>query len=128
MKAGKEEIIGLMAAVRWYLDLDHPKVLETYEHIVQEIVKAFSGLSYITARRSFPSEAGQPMPRAEIIFDEQGLGISRDEILKQLYWGEPAISLAPSGDNGVYINPQTLASGEERVIIHRLMTIIGRGS
>ena len=23
MKAGKEEIVGLMTAVRWYLDLDH---------------------------------------------------------------------------------------------------------
>ena len=27
MKAGKEEIVGLMAAVRWYLDLDHARLM-----------------------------------------------------------------------------------------------------
>ena len=58
------------------------------------IVVRFAGLPDVSARRSFPSEAGQPMPRAEIVFDEAGLGLARDEILRRLYAGEPAISLA----------------------------------
>lgn len=124
MKAGKEEIVGLMAAVRWYLDLDHQKLLQTYEEQVSWMITAFAGRPNVIARRSFPNEAGQPMPRAEIIFDKKALGITRDEILHQLLEGEPAISLAPAGDCGVYINPQTLEPGEEQIIVKRLHQIV----
>ncbi len=124
MKAGKEEIVGLMAAVRWYLGLDHTRLMETYERQVQEIVEAFSGQPCVSARRSFPSEAGQPNPRAEIIFDEAGLGLTRDEILRRLYTGEPAISLAAAGTSGVYVNPQTLQPGQERIVIERLKAVL----
>jgi seryl-tRNA(Sec) selenium transferase len=75
MKAGKEEIIGLMAAVRWYLGLDHARLMQTYEDQVSWVITAFAGVKQVTARRSFPSEAGQPMPRAELILDQQALGI-----------------------------------------------------
>jgi uncharacterized pyridoxal phosphate-dependent enzyme len=117
MKAGKEEIVGLMTAVRWYLDLDHPTLLQTYEDQVAWIVAAFEGSKTVSPRRSFPSEAGQPMPRAELTFGEK---ISRDELLEQLMAGSPAISLAASGDHGVFINPQTLQPGEEKIVVERI--------
>jgi L-seryl-tRNA(Ser) seleniumtransferase len=124
MKAGKEEIVGLMAAVKWYLGLDHQCQMETYERQVQDILTAFANQPGITARRSFPSEAGQPMPRAEILFDEERLGITRDEILRRLFNGEPAVSLAPSGQSGVFINPQTLQPGQEQTVIHCITKIL----
>jgi uncharacterized pyridoxal phosphate-dependent enzyme len=125
MKAGKEEIVGLMAAVRSYLDLDHAALMQTYEDQVSWIVAAFSGIPHVSARRSFPSEAGQPMPRAEIILSEQSLGISRDEVLRQLYTGSPAIHLSPAGATGIYVNPQTLQDGQERIIVKRIKEITG---
>jgi L-seryl-tRNA(Ser) seleniumtransferase len=126
MKAGKEEIIGLMAAVRWYLDLDHEQIMKTYEDQVAWIISKFSEVQSVTAKRSFPSEAGQPMPRAELIFDELRLGISRDEILSRLFNGTPAISLAPAGEYGIYINPQTLQPGQEAIIVQRIQETISR--
>ena len=74
MKVGKEEMVGLMTAVRRYLDLDHDGLMQTYEDQVQTVVAAFSDHPQISARRSFPSEAGQPMPRAEVSFDEGASG------------------------------------------------------
>jgi D-glucosaminate-6-phosphate ammonia-lyase len=124
MKAGKEEIVGLMAAVRRYLDLDHDELMASYEDQVQRVVTAFSDCPNVDARRSFPSEAGQPMPRAEIILDGQSLGTRRDDILEELLSGEPGISLAPSGANGIYINPQTLRPGDIEIIIPRLAEIL----
>lgn len=125
MKVGKEEIVGLLAAVKWYLALDHAAIMRTWEAQVQAVVAAFDGAAGVIARRSFPSEAGQPMPRAEILFDEAALGLSRDEILKRLRQGEPSIALAAAGTNGVYVNPQTLQPGQERIICARLKCIIG---
>jgi len=125
MKVGKEEIVGVLAALEWYLGLDHAKLMRTYEDQVRYLVQGFSGLDGVSARRSFPSEAGQPMPRAEIVFDEGKLGITRDEILTRLWEGSPAISLAPAGESGVFVNPQTLIPGEERIVSARVREAIG---
>ena len=125
MKAGKEEIVGLMTAVRWYLDLDHEALMRSYEEQVQTVLDAFAGARGVSGRRSFPSEAGQPMPRAELIFDEQALGLRRDEILARLLEGDPAVSLAAAGERGIFVNPQTLRPGEEQIIISRIKKIIG---
>jgi len=123
MKVGKEELVGLMTAVRRYLDLDHDLLMHTYEDQVQTVIAAFSDHPYISARRSFPSEAGQPMPRAEIIFDEEGLGITRDEVLTRLRTSDPSIELAAAGAAGVFVNPQTLEPGQEKIIVSRIRQI-----
>ena len=124
MKAGKEEIVGLLTAVKWYLGLDHQQLLQTYEDQVAWVVRETSRIPGVSASRSFPSEAGQPMPRAEIVFDESIVNVSRDELLKLLFSGEPAISLAPSGQNGIFFNPQTIQAGQEKIIADRIRTIL----
>ncbi len=124
MKVGKEEMVGLMAAVRWYLDLDHDALMATYERQVQAVIDAFSDAPHVTARRSFPSEAGQPMPRAEILLDEGPLGVTRDEVLARLRDGEPSVALAPAGESGIYVNPQTLKPGQEQTIVACLQQIL----
>jgi L-seryl-tRNA(Ser) seleniumtransferase len=124
MKVGKEELVGLMTAVRRYLDLDHDALMATYERQVSAVIDAFARRSHVAARRSFPSEAGQPMPRAEIRFDEARLGITRDEILARLRAGQPSIALAPAGKSGVYVNPQTLELGQEAIIVARIEQIL----
>jgi len=124
MKAGKEEIVGLLAAVRWYLSLDHEKLLRQYEDQVSFVIRSFEILPGVSAKRSFPSEAGQPMPRAEITFDEAELNLDRDEISARLMSGDPAISLAPAGENGLYFNPQTIKPGQEEIIVQRISDLL----
>jgi len=126
MKVGKEELVGLMVAVRRYLDLDHGRLAETYEDQVRYIMDEFVGWPHAQVRRDFPSEAGQPMPRAEIILDEASLGMTRDQVLAQLREGEPGIALGPAGPNGIYVNPQTLQPGEVSIVVERLKEIIVR--
>ena len=124
MKAGKEEIVGLLAAVRWFLNLDHAHILQTYEDQVAWVIQEMSLVPGVSAARTFPSEAGQPMPRAEIRFDESKLSLSRDQILKALFSGEPPISMAPSGQHGIFFNPQTVPPGQEKIIVNRLIAIL----
>jgi len=128
MKVGKEEIVGLWAAIRWYLNLDHKKMMQTYEDQVAYAIDELSVLDGVTVKRDFPSEAGQPMPRAEIIFDEDILGIKRDEIFAQLRSGEPSIELAGAGANGIFMNPQTLEPGQEKIIIEKIKEIISKAN
>jgi len=124
MKVGKEEMVGMLAAVKWYLSLDSKKLMQDYEDQVQYIIDECSKLPHTRARCSFPSEAGQPMPRAEIIFDEQKLGVTRDKVLKELRDGEPCIELAAAGTGSIFYNPQTIVPGEEKIIVKRLREIV----
>ena len=128
MKVGKEEIVGLLAAVKRYLALDHEVLMQTWEDQVQTVIAAFDGIPHVAARRSFPSEAGQPMPRAEILFDEAALGLTRDDILKRLRQGEPSIALAAAGTNGVFVNPQTLEPGQERIVCACFREVLNVGT
>ena len=124
MKAGKEEIVGLLAAVRRYVSLDHGALMNSYEEQVRYVIERLSPFGTLSVTRSFPSEAGQPMPRAEIILDEAALRISRDELLSRLRQGSPSVALAPSGDHGVFINPQTLGNGEEKIVVDRIISAL----
>ena len=125
MKVGKEEMVGLLAAVEWYLNQDPREVQQSYEDQVTYYAEVFKDIQGITVHRSFPSEAGQPMPRTEIRFDAEQLNITRDEILQQLQTGDPAIDIAGAGANGVLINGQTLMPEEVEIIVRRLKEILG---
>jgi len=124
MKVGKEEMVGLMTAVRWYLDQDHEALMSRYEAQVRYAIDVLGALPHVTALRCFPSEAGQPMPRAEITLDGGALGLTGADLLARLREGSPSIALQPAGKNGVYLNPQTLEPGQEEIIVRRIAEIL----
>lgn len=121
MKVGKEEMMGLLAAVERYLSLDHEARAQKFENVVAMWNKGLSGIEGVVACRDFPNEAGQPAPRTYVKFSEK---FSRDGVIKQLLDGEPAIAVAPADDNGIYLNPMTLQEGEERVVLNRLLELL----
>ena len=125
MKVGKEELCGCLAAVEWYVGLDHAAMTDRFEAQVATVVERLAGQPGVMGRVEMPSEAGQPLPRALLRFDAAVLGQSRDQIMDQLKQGEPAIEVSPEGDDGIYVNPQTLMEGEEMVIADRLAEILG---
>src|SRR5262249_51854030 len=109
MKVGKEEMVGLLAAVEWSLGLDEPALIQRYERQVARVVEALAKIGGVSARRDFPSEAGQPMPRALVQFDPAALGVDRDEIVRRLGEGDPHVEGARAGPGGVWVHPPALA-------------------
>jgi uncharacterized pyridoxal phosphate-dependent enzyme len=120
MKVGKEELCGILAAVRWYLAQDEEAQAAFCEQAVAEVIQAFEGHPHVRAHRLWPSEAGQPLPRAVLELDETSLGRTRCELLRALRAGAPAIDLAEGDGPTLLVNPQTLAPGEVAIIIERL--------
>src|SRR5439155_16683707 len=101
MKVGKEEMVGLMAAVEWYLSLDEPTLIQRYERQVARVVEAVAKVPGVTARRDFPSEAGQPMPRALVEVDAAKVGFDR-EVVRRLGEGDPYVEVSKSGRDGIW--------------------------
>ena len=69
MKVGKEELCGCLAAVEWYVGLDHAALTGRFEAQVATVVERLAGRPGVTGRVEMPSEAGQPLPRALLRFD-----------------------------------------------------------
>ncbi len=122
MKVGKEEMLGLLAAVERYLTLDHAARERYCEDTVQMWCEAFNALNGLTATRSFPNEAGQPLPRCYV--EVASATLSRDTIVEQLAAGEPSIMVQATDDGGIHLNPMTLEPGEETIIVNRLREIL----
>lgn len=124
MKVGKEEMLGLLAAVERYLALDHPARIAHFEQIVAGWVAALADIEGVEARRAFPNEAGQPSPRALIRLDPGRCGISAAELRARLWEGDPRVAVAAAGDDGISITPDTLAPGEEALVIERICSAL----
>ena len=126
MKVGKEEMVGLLKAVELYLQIDQEARLSQDEETVMGWCIELNKIAGVVAERSFPNEAGQPLPRAKVAFDASVTGANRDTIIEQLLSGAPAISVAAAGDDGIYINPMTLADGQESIVLDRLLEILAQ--
>ena len=70
-------MIGLLAAVEWYLQQDHKARLAGFEATVQFWVDTFSQIPGVTARRDYPNEAGRPLPWALLEFGAAVTGPAR---------------------------------------------------
>jgi uncharacterized pyridoxal phosphate-dependent enzyme len=123
MKVGKEDLIGILAAVEWYLAQDHTAQARRYEAMVDHIVSWARGRQDVSAVRETPGQAGQPTPRARIAIAPE-LAPRRDEILARLRAEPPRIELLPAGDDGFYLAPETLVPGEEALVTRRLGDVL----
>jgi L-seryl-tRNA(Ser) seleniumtransferase len=123
MKAGKEDIVGLLAAVEWYLAQDEAGVLQRYEAMVEHFVAWGAARNDVSVTREPFGEAGQPTPRALICFNGRS-GDERDDIQAALRAGSPRIDLLADDANGLYVAPETLVPGEEALITRRLEELL----
>ncbi len=123
MKVNKEDLVGILAAVEWYLAQDHAALARQYEAIVEHVVAWTQGRRDVTAVRDVPGQAGQPTPRALLTLTSD-LADRRDEVLARLRAEPPRIELLPAGDDGLYLAPECLVPGDEAVITRRLAEVL----
>jgi L-seryl-tRNA(Ser) seleniumtransferase len=122
MKVGKEEMLGMLAAVQWLLAQDEPALLASYEAAVQGWLEGLAGLLGVRAERGFPSEAGQPHARA-IVHVGPPCPLDRDGVAA-LWDGDPRVAVGTVGDDAIALNPQTLEPGEEVVVLRALRRVL----
>ena len=115
MKVGKEDLIGILAAVEWYLALDHDASARRHEAMVAYLVQWGAARSDVDVARDYPGEAGQPTPRA-LIRLRGALAKERDRVMVELLARLPRIAVEPHGSDAIHVAPETLLPGEEVII------------
>ena len=118
MKAGKEEIMGLLAAVEQWIKRDHKAEWKEWEQrlgVITDAVKDFDSVTTTIRQRGRSNVA----PVLEINWDVETVGISGTAVASQLSAGEPRIELNGNA-NGISIMPYMMEEGEDKIVAARL--------
>lgn len=118
-KVGREEMAGLYSALKQFLAADHEARKRDAEEQVALARNMLGGHPLYEPLRSYPNEAGQPIPRVHVRL-KTGT-VSSGQILAFLAAGSPPVIVADSGPDGFYLNPMTLTMAEMELICRRLL-------
>ncbi len=124
MKVSKEELVGLLAAVELFVSTDHELETERIEAATTSWLQRLARLSNAVAVREFPGEAGRPRPRVLVTISAEA-NLSGSTVRDRLLAGDPRVDVAVAGERSFYLNAEMLRPGEERVVLDRVLAVLG---
>ncbi len=132
LKVGKEEIMGMLAAVEMWVKRDHQaewKMWESWLETISGWVKQIDGVT--TSIHQPSADLSNRTPSLSIQWDGERLGITGQEVSRLLLDTEPRVVLAGARgsrpDNmasSVSIVPYMLVPGDEKTVGERLCAVL----
>jgi seryl-tRNA(Sec) selenium transferase len=144
MKVGKEEILGVLAAVEWSSKRDYHADCMIWESRLNTIAKAVQAIRGVHAEIYY-RKMGNEVPHLAVRWDESAFGLTKDQCIEALRTGEPHIEVyngmgrelvrtsdpqpkqaRRSGDAEyiISITSNTLKPGDEKEVARRLVEIL----
>jgi len=135
MKVGKEEIIGLVAAVDWFLEQDDAAMEGEYRKRAALIAERVKSVPNVEARVFIPPVANH-VPHLLITYDMNRIKVSAMEVMQRMREGTPRIELNPStgggpasiglpgGSNVIVVGVWMLQPGEDEIVARRLEEVL----
>jgi L-seryl-tRNA(Ser) seleniumtransferase len=133
MKVGKEEIMGMLAAVEAWVKRDHKAEWEQWESWLEHIAARVRRIEGVETEVLYPESLSNHAPRLRISWDGTKLGIWGQAVEKLLLDGDPRIVLAGStgtardpARSSVTIMPYMMSPGEEEIVAERLHAVLSK--
>ena len=125
MKVGKEQIMGLLAALKQYENKDMASYVAKQHEIVDYLVEELNKLGGLKCSK-MQDEAGREIYRCHIVVDEKKLNMTAIEIDKKLKEGNPSIYCRHHGlANGIIsFDPRPMVDGDKELIVEKMKKII----
>ncbi|MCD6530426.1 aminotransferase class V-fold PLP-dependent enzyme [Candidatus Bathyarchaeota archaeon] len=127
MKVSKEQIVGLIVALKKFVNKDHDAEMKRWTEMAEYMARELDRVPNVSARVVIPRRGPRPLviPRAEVTLDEDALGMSVEEVIDELRNGNPAIEVwRVPGEPKIHLNPQCLLDGQEELVVKRLKEIL----
>jgi L-seryl-tRNA(Ser) seleniumtransferase len=134
MKVGKEEIMGMLAAVEMWVKRDHQAEWKTWgrwlDHVAQSVKRVPTVKTEVLPPRGLSNRA----PRLRISWDAARVGAAGDAVEQAAYQGNPRIVLGgatggrrqPDQESSITIMPYMMMPGDEKLVAARLYEILSR--
>jgi L-seryl-tRNA(Ser) seleniumtransferase len=135
MKVAKEEIVGLVAAVDWFLKQDDAAIEAQCRQRADRIAKHLSAIPTVQTQVFVP-EVANHVPHLLITYDQNRVKITGAEVMQKMRAGNPRIELNPStggapasaglpgGPNTIVVGVWMLQPGEDLVVAKRLREVL----
>ena len=135
LKVAKEEIVGLVAAIDWFLAQDDAVMQAEYQKRADLIAAKLKTLPTVQTQTFVPPVANH-VPHLVISYDQSKIKISAIDVKKQMRAGKPRIELNPStggapasaglpgGSNAIVVGVWMLQPGEDAIVANRLHEVL----
>jgi uncharacterized pyridoxal phosphate-dependent enzyme len=135
MKVAKEEIVGLVAAVDWFLKQDDAAIEAQCRQRADRITKQLSAIPTVQTQIFVP-EVANHVPHLLITYDQNRVKITGAEVMQKMRAGKPRIELNPStggvpasaglpgGPNTIVVGVWMLQPGEDMAVAKRLREVL----
>jgi L-seryl-tRNA(Ser) seleniumtransferase len=122
MKVGKEEIVGLLAAIERFLNIDHDAEWCIWEMRASEIIAVVGKIPGASARRDVP-EIANHAPHVVLQWSPWHTALTAGEVARKLLEGDPPIAVLVEGERALRIAVWTLREDEHQVVARRIAEI-----
>jgi len=136
LKVAKEEIVGLVAAVDWFLSQDDAVMEAEYRKRAERIAGQLKTIATVQTQIFVPPVAANHVPHLLITYDQNRIKITGAEVMEKLRHGNPRIELNPStggdpasaglpgGANTIVVGVWMLQPGEDLIVAKRLREVL----
>jgi len=135
MKVAKEQIVGMVAAVDWFLSQTDEGMQAEFQRRADRIAAHLKDIPTLTSRTVVPPVANQ-VPHLLIRYDQQRIKISPLDVAEQLRQGAPSIELNPATGrdegiadaNTIVVGVWMLEPGEDMIVARRLREVLTKAA
>ncbi|MBS10963.1 MAG: hypothetical protein CME19_05085 [Gemmatimonadetes bacterium] len=125
MKAGKEEVMGLLAAVEKWAERDHKAEWKMWEGWLDEIWNAVTHVPTITRETQQPGRSNVA-PILKVGWNATRVELTPEQAQQALSDGEPRIEVF-THETGVEFMPYMMEPGEAPIVAERLAEVMRAG-
>ena len=135
MKVAKEEIVGLVAAIDWFLNQDDAAMEKEFRSRAERIASRLKDVPTVESQIFVPPVANH-VPHLLITYDQSRIKITGAEVMQKMRQGTPRIELNPStggppasaglpgGSNTIVVGVWMMQPGEDLVVAKRLREVL----
>jgi L-seryl-tRNA(Ser) seleniumtransferase len=139
MKVAKEQIVGMVAAVDWFLSQSDAEFEAEFRRRADRIAAALKDIPSLKAEIFIPPIANN-VPHLLLRYDQQRVKIAPKEVAKQLRAGTPSIELNPATGsteasagipkdaNKIVVGVWMLEPGEDVIVARRLREVLSKAA
>ena len=135
MKVSKEQIVGMVAAVDWFLAQSDAAMESEFRRRAERIAAQLKNIPTLESRVVIPNVAANAVPHLLLRYDVQRVKIQPLDVMTELRKGTPSIELNPStgrknagglptDESTIVVGVWMLQPGEDLVVARRLKEVL----
>ncbi len=128
-KVGREEMIGMLAAVETWKKRDHPGEWKTWLSWLDFISKKVTKIDGVTTSVFEPTDLSNHSPVLNIIWDPNKLNITGEDVAEELGRTKPRIAIGARSENGttsINVTTGQMQPGNEKVVADRIYNLLSQ--